>query len=118
MQNLSPQGTTLVSFDLQHALFANQLPARFLPVFRIWICIRSVTLWTLWIARNDLVLARWSRAKIKGTMWTSLRDYGRASWKRLQSRKFKNAVAKQAAFDQFYAIWTPTATFVSVVRIG
>jgi hypothetical protein len=53
----------------------------------------------------------------KGVFQTSmLSDYGRASWKRLQVRKFKNVAAKQAAFDQFYATWTPNRYLCS--RIG
>jgi hypothetical protein len=40
-------------------------------------------------------------------MWTSLTDYGRASWRRIETKKFKTKVARSVARDQFFIVWMP-----------
>jgi hypothetical protein len=45
----------LQGFNSHHALFTLRMPRRFQTVGTIWVYLRSVTLWTLWVARNDSV---------------------------------------------------------------
>jgi hypothetical protein len=65
-------------------------------------------MWTLWVARNDTIFnqQRWPRAKVEGSIWNSLTDYGRAAWAKLLKHKFRTEDACLAAHDQFKAIWT------------
>jgi predicted RNA-binding protein YlxR (DUF448 family) len=80
--------------------------------------LRSITIWTIWVARNGNIFnhERWSRTKIEGTMWTSLKDYGRAAWVHMQKRKFKTEAARAEALDNFMAIWTPHKYLYSQVE--
>jgi hypothetical protein len=56
--------------DMKQALFAHRMPCRFRKINRLWLLIRGVTLWTIWIARNDLVFnqKRWSSHRIEAAI--------------------------------------------------
>jgi hypothetical protein len=73
--------STLDSFASHHALFAQRMPSRFQDQGTIWVYLRSITLWTLWVARNDTVFNQQEshRAKVEGAIWIGLTDYGRAA---------------------------------------
>jgi hypothetical protein len=57
------------------------------------------------VAHNDTVFNQqeWHRAKVEGTIWTGLTDYGRAAWHKLNKKKFKNVAVRTAAIDKFDA---------------
>ena len=101
-------GGSLTSFEAQYALFAQMMPWRFQHCEVIWIYLQSATLWTLWVVYNDTVFnqERWPHAKLEGTIWTNLTDYGRAAWLCLQKKKLKNVASCIEAIGNFMAIWT------------
>jgi hypothetical protein len=75
----------------------------------IWVYLRSVILWTLWLARNNTVFNQnlWNWANLEGSIWVGFTDYGRATWHRLQTRKFKLEAARAEARDKFFVVWMP-----------
>lgn len=50
---------------------------RLRPVSRHWLSLRGITLWTPWIASNDLVFnqKRWTEAKVEASIWSGLLEY-------------------------------------------
>jgi hypothetical protein len=55
MSNMNPQRHILAFFEAKHVISSFRLPRRFQDVSRIWQTLRSVILWTMWIARNNVV---------------------------------------------------------------
>jgi hypothetical protein len=75
-------------FTFHHALFGQLLPQQFQATSAIWVFIYSVTIWTLWIVRNDVVFNHtvWPKAKVEVIIWWSLIDYEWATWFKLQQK--------------------------------
>lgn len=47
--------------DWYHGIFGKKIPSSLGKVYRIWPLLRGITLWTMWIERNDLTVnnSRW-----------------------------------------------------------
>ena len=71
----------------------------------------------LWIARNDVVFnhSLWPKTEIEGTIWSSLVDYGRAEWCKLQRKKFKSDAAR---LEALLHCGLATNTSVSALRVA
>jgi hypothetical protein len=74
---------------------------------RFWSMLRGVTLWTLWIARNDKVFHRinWPRAKIEFVIRQGLVDYGRGDWAKTVALITKDPSASAKALTRFDEAW-------------
>ncbi|KAG0600279.1 hypothetical protein M758_11G021200 [Ceratodon purpureus] len=63
--------------------------------------LRGVTMWTIWLCRNDLVFNGivWPVAKLFQKIWLGIIDYGRLAWQKMQvkSRKHPDQAAKLKA---------------------
>ena len=48
----------------------------------LWTLLQGITLWTLWISRNDTVFnhSSWPEQKIFVSIWNSIVEYGKAAW--------------------------------------
>jgi hypothetical protein len=55
LSSMAHRRATLPMFSFQHALFGQQLPRAYHALGSIWAYVRSVTMWSVWIARNDVV---------------------------------------------------------------
>lgn len=75
-----------LNFNWKQGLFNDKLPRRFRSVYKIWDLLRGVIVWTLWIARNDMVFNgnKWNQQKILHTIWLGLVDYSRLAWNSLK----------------------------------
>ena len=92
-------------FNWKQALFGEKLPKRYGKKIKIWHLLRGITLWTIWIERNDRVFnhVQWHEAKTKQIIWDGLLVYGKAAWNRvletIKINKF-SMVAMIQGFDQ------------------
>jgi hypothetical protein len=70
LSEISPRDSHIATFNSWHAFFAQQLSRNFQALHNIWIYLRNVTLWSLWVAKNDITFnqQRWLRAKLEGTI--------------------------------------------------
>ena len=61
--------------------------------------LRDITLWTIWVERNDKVFNReqWYESKVKYMIWEELIMYAPVAWKR---------VIKQIKISRFSAVAT------------
>jgi hypothetical protein len=106
LSNMHLRKKQLAMFEAKYAIFSFRLPRRFQDVSRIWQSLRSVVLWSVWIARNDIVFnhVAWSQQRMRGIIWSSLFEYGRLAWLKVQNAKSKEAQTQ--ALDRFDSTWT------------
>ena len=106
MQNLSKatnQQWNLLS--IKQAILADRPPRKFSDLSRIWL-LRGITLWTLWIARNDKVFNQhhWTPHKVESVVWQGLTDYVRIAWDRTLNTNSESSWAK--AIARFESVWS------------
>ena len=74
-------------------------------MIKVWNLLRGITLWTMWIERNDKVFnhEQWYESKVKQRIWDDLIIYTKAVWKRvLEQIKISNftVVTMLQGFDR------------------
>lgn len=92
---------------LKHNIFTIKELRKFKRVKGLWSLLKGITLWVLWIERNDLVFNGewWHVQKIHNLIWKSLFEYGRVDWERcvVKIKKFPNVEHKKLmAFDNVH----------------
>ena len=75
---------------------------------KFWSLLRGVTLWTLWIVRNDQVFnqCRWLQAKIEQIIRQGLVDYGSGDWIKTFAKITKNPSTAETVLARFDESWT------------
>jgi hypothetical protein len=63
--------STWRSFNLEQCMFNKKLSSKFRKFNLLWSLIRSVTLWSIWLKRNNLSFngVDWHDNKLKKVMW-------------------------------------------------
>jgi hypothetical protein len=89
------------------AIFSTPPPRRFQKFARFWSLFRGVTLWSIWIARNDLVFnhIRWHHNKIMSTIWQGFIDYGRGDWNKTRAQIAKKPASAANVLARFDEKW-------------
>jgi hypothetical protein len=63
-------------------MFGERIQKKFCKQIRIWHLLCDITLWTIWIKRNDKVFnQQWHESKIKHRIWDELIMYAKVAWK-------------------------------------
>ena len=62
-----------------------EFPRNLVKKINIWHLLHGITLWTVWIERNDKVFnhEQWHEAKVKHRIWDELIIYTKATWERV-----------------------------------
>jgi hypothetical protein len=71
--------------------------------------LRGITLWGIWISRNDVVFKHevWNEPRIQQYIWDSLLDYGRLDWSKTKARlNSAPPEQKQNILSGFDSRWT------------
>jgi hypothetical protein len=91
----------------EHAIFSTRSLQSFQGIGKFWSLLWGVTLWILWIARNDLVFnnCRWSQVKIEQNIWNGLINYGRGDWVKTVAHITKNPSVIEATLARFDESW-------------
>ncbi len=86
----------------KQCVFAAKSPRQVQRVENIWCLLKGITLWTLWIERNDLVFnnERWNVVKIHKVIWDALLDYGRVAWNRCMKLILKTPRTKKNTYSK------------------
>ena len=93
------------TFNWKQAMFGERVPKKNDKMIKVWHLLRSVTLWTIWIERNDKVFNQehWHKSKVKQRIWDELMIYAKVAWTRvLEQIKISSfsAVAMLQGFDK------------------
>ena len=94
-------------FNWKQAMFGERIPKRYGQKIKIWHLLRGITLWTIWIERNDKVFnhEHWHESKVKRLVWDGLIIYARAAWNRVLGIIKTNDFAKVAMLQGFDKTW-------------
>lgn len=95
------------SFNWKQGNFSDRIPQKFDQLCSIWMALRTVILWTLWLERNDVAFndEKWPANKVLHRIWLGLIDYGRVEWKKSQQKLGKSDVATRRIERIFAAKW-------------
>lgn len=90
---------------MKSAIFAARMPRKLYKIRRIWLLLRGIVLWSIWLARNDMVFNRqkWPSQQLCSVIWQGLTDYGRVAWGRVLSANTSKERTKATA--RFNANW-------------
>lgn len=105
------------SLTWKQGIFSSQIPRKFNHVKRIWLEIRTVVLWSLWLERNDRAFNNitWSMERMRHAIWTGMIDYGRVEWDGIRLKKKLSLDARaelRACFRRKRGLFEIFATFV------
>ena len=66
-------------------VLGERIPKKFCKQVKIKHLLRGITLWTIWIERNDTVFnhEQWHESKVKHRIWDELVMCAKAAWKRV-----------------------------------
>lgn len=98
--------------------FSDYIPRKFNPVKRVWMELRTVVMWTLWIERNDKVFnnCAWTNEKLFQTVWTDIIDYGRVEWDRVRIKKKTHPDLAARELGKFVARRCRASVFATMVE--
>ena len=73
------------------------VPKKYGKKDKIWHLLRGITMWTIWIKRNDKVFnhGQWHESKVKHKIWDELIIYAKATW---------NRVIEQIKISSFFVV--------------
>ena len=94
-------------FNWKQTLFGERIPKRYGKKIKIWHLLRGITLWTIWIERNDRVFnhEQWQASKIKQIIWDGLIIYAKAAWNRMLETIKINSFPTVAMIQGFDKTW-------------
>jgi hypothetical protein len=93
--------------DWSQSIFAGPILRRFQSVGRLWSLLRGITLWSMWIARNQCIFnqVRWRPEMVYNLLWSGLLKYGQATLSRTCARIIKDPSATDKALKKFDTEW-------------
>jgi hypothetical protein len=105
-QGENPTPTTM-PLTMKHAIFGHRIPWRFKPVSRLWLLMRGIIMWLLWIERLDASfnMMFWHHEKMKSCIWIGIVDYGRMAWRKVLAKCKSNPAKINAVKDKFRMQW-------------
>lgn len=77
-------------------IFGKKMPTSLSKTSRVWLLLRGITLWSIWLERDDLTFNS-TRSVVENTqqvIWQCLLEYPRIAWDPM-----KNDVYKVAIYD-------------------
>ena len=94
-------------FNWKQALFGERIPKKYSKTIKIWHLLRGITMWTIWIERNDMVFnqTQWHEARVKQRIWNELIIYGKIEWKRMNDLITTNKFAAMVLLQRFDKSW-------------
>jgi hypothetical protein len=103
---------------MKHGIFGHRIPCRFMPVSRLWLLMRSVIMWLLWLERLDASYnnIQWHQEKVQSLIWLGLVDYGRIAWRQTLAKCKANPVKSKAYKEKFRIQWCCGGIFVEWVE--
>ena len=94
-------------FNWKQATFGERIPKRYGKMVKIWHLLRGITLWTIWVERNDKVFnqVQWHESKVKQQMRDALIIYAKMAWKRVLEQSKISDFSKEAMLHVFDKTW-------------
>jgi hypothetical protein len=113
-QNQSQSLDTLnLPITWKHGIFSHRMPRRYKKVSRLWVLLRGIVIWLLWIERNEAAFdgVFWSPEQLRRKIWVSIIDYGRLAWQKLLDRCKRSPDKRNKLTSQFMKQWCSNEVF-------
>ena len=94
-------------FNWKQTIFRERIPRKYGSKVKIWHLLKGITLWTIWIERNDKVFnqVEWHISKVKHRIWDELIIYAKAAWKRVVEQIRISRFSAMALLQGFDKSW-------------
>ena len=94
-------------FQWKQAMFGERLRKKFCKQIEIWHLLRDITLWTIWIERNDKVPnhEQWHKSKVKHRIWDEFIMCAKAAWKWVIKQIKISSFSTTALLQGFDKMW-------------
>lgn len=95
------------SFSWKQTIFGERIPWQFSKKTKVWNLLRGITMWTVWIVRNDRVFnhVQWNKAKVKHHIWNDLILYAKGAWDKLEKNIKISEFSAEALLQGFDRMW-------------
>ena len=105
MRSVGLELATMIVLIVNKHFFWERLPKKYGKKAKIWHLLRGITMWIIWIERNDKVFnhEQWHKSKVKRRLWDELIIYAKRAWAHvIKLIKISNfsAVAMLQGFDR------------------
>jgi hypothetical protein len=92
---------------MKQSIFGHRIPRRYKNVSRLWLLMRGIIMWNLWLETCDVVFnhTRWHEEKMKSLVWLGLIDYGRMAWHKALNKCKHNPCKRKSTIDKFKSQW-------------
>jgi hypothetical protein len=106
------------ALTMKQGIFGHRIPHRFKPVSSLWLLLRGMIMWLLWIERLDVLYnrLRWNQVKMQNCIWMGLIDYGRMAWNKVLSKCKTHPTKTKSAKDKFRIQWCSGGVFAEWVE--
>jgi hypothetical protein len=94
-------------FNGKQTLFGERFPKKYGPKIKIRHLHRGITLWMIWIERNDKVFnhEQWHETRVKHRIWDELILYAKTTWERVLKNIKISAFSAMALLQGFDKTW-------------
>ena len=94
-------------FNWKQAILGERIPKRYGKKSKTWHLFRGITMWTIWIERNDKVFIHehWHELKVKQCIWDELIIYAKAAWERVLAQIKISSFSTMAMLQGFDKTW-------------
>lgn len=81
----------------RQGIFSGGIPRKFNALKWLWLEVRTVVLWVLWIQRNDMVFNNqaWTDERLLQYIWSGLLDYGCVEWAKVCNKHPRTLLAQR-----------------------
>ena len=99
--------TTTIASNGNKICLGERIWKKFCKQIKIWQLLRGITLWTIWIERNDKAFnhKQWHEPKIEHCIWTELILYAMVPWKRVTKQINISSFSTMALLEGFDNMW-------------
>ena len=97
----------LDSFNWKQTIFGERISYKFRKLVKIWHLLQGITLWTIWVERNDKVFSQeqWQESKVKSRIWEELLMHAHTAWQRVLKLIKLSRFLARAILHGFDSTW-------------
>jgi len=98
--------STMETTRLATCIFGKKIPLAFSKISRIWLLLQGMTLWTIWVERNDRIFinSRWEEKKMQESIVQSILEYVRIDWD-IARKDVEKATMHNVPIDKYNKVW-------------
>lgn len=108
------------TIGLATRIFGKKITYSLTKLGGIWLLSQGVTLWTIWVERNDITFSNnnmWDFKKTKQAIWQSLFEYVRIAWD-MARKDVEKAIVYDDVFGNYDKPWGGSGLLYTKTTLG